>query len=347
MLPFAQQVERFWWRKQPPARWLQPLAAVYQWVNQCNLLRRHRGATVPAIPVVFIGNITVGGSGKTPFVLALAQALQQRGIKPVIVCRGDGGSLQQPRLVTPGADPSTVGDEACMMAQATAIPVVAGRDRVVGAELAATLGDVMLLDDGLQYRQLARVVGYSCEVVLIPAAGLGNGALLPIGPLREPLSPLHRAVIAGIPGDAQGDVGGQVEVKACFHWSNPVTGLRDMMNHASTPRSQPTRIHLVTAIARSHRVVVSLEGLGFEIMGHTQFADHYRYRSQDVHHLCAQLEPVVTTMKDAAKLQRLWPAARPLWVCQHQSVMDSTLVDRVLLSVGGPQRNFGSNCGTD
>jgi len=327
----AQRVEHFWWRTTPPPAWLRPLSSVYQWINARNLHRRFQRAIIPSLPVIFVGNITVGGSGKTPFVLALVQALQQRGREPVIVCRGDGGCLQQPQVVTADANPKIAGDEACMMAQASSVSVIAGRDRVAGSVLAASMGDVMVLDDGLQYRQLARVKGRSCEIVLLPSVGVGNGALLPIGPLREPLSALNRADIVVVSGEETGEL--PLDDSACFHWSCPVTGVWDSMGQRS--KLLPCRIHLVTAIARSNRVVDSLLQLGFEVVTHTQFADHYQYRTQDVSLLCEVAEPVVTTMKDAVKLHRLWPDGRALWVCQQQLEITNTLMERVLASIGG------------
>ncbi|MDQ6963777.1 MAG: tetraacyldisaccharide 4'-kinase [Mariprofundales bacterium] len=332
MHAIAQRVERFWWRNGAPPLWLQPLALIYRWANSINLQRRHRHAEAPPLPAIFIGNITVGGSGKTPFVIRLADELRQRGAAPVIVCRGDGGSLQQPQLVTAADDPATVGDEACMMAQMVDTPVVAGHDRVAGARLAATLGDIMLLDDALQYRQLARVTGSSCEVVLLPAAGVGNGALLPIGPLREPLSALQRADIIVISGEESLASLLLPTGTPCFHWSNPVVDIVDVM--ATGCGEPPDRVHLVTAIARPQRVVDSLLRLGIEVVGQTQFADHYPYRQQDIDHLAREEYAVVTTMKDAVKIRRLWPVDRALWVCQHQGDMESSLVERIGRAIG-------------
>jgi len=344
MPQIAQQIERFWWRKQPPPGWLQPLASLYQWINQRNLQQRHQRAVPAPLPVVFVGNITVGGSGKSPFVMVLAQALQQRGAKPVIVCRGDGGRLQQPQLVTADADPTLVGDEACMMAQALDIPVIAGRDRVAGAALAATLGDLMLLDDGLQYRQLARVAGRSCEVVLVPSTGLGNGALLPIGPLREPVSALQRADIVVVSGEDAMEWSLPMDDTPLFNWCHPVAGIEDVMGVSKGER--PTHLHLVTAIARPDRVLHSLRKLGFDVVAQSWFADHYSYRAQDVARLCRQPNAVVTTTKDAVKLRRLWPEDRPLWVCYHQPMIARALVDKVLQSIGCVDGNCGSNLHT-
>ncbi|HSC47490.1 MAG TPA: tetraacyldisaccharide 4'-kinase [Gammaproteobacteria bacterium] len=140
-------------------------------------------ATLP-VPVIVAGNISVGGTGKTPFILWLARALKDRGHAPGIVTRGYGGSARDPCLVTPESDPGVVGDEAVLLARRSGVPVAAGRDRVAAVRLllASSRLDLILSDDGLQHYHLPRAL----EIVLLDGArGLGNGWLLPAGPLRE------------------------------------------------------------------------------------------------------------------------------------------------------------------
>lgn len=140
-------------------------------------------ATLP-VPVIVVGNISVGGTGKTPFILWLARALKERGHRPGIVTRGYSGSAHGPCLVTPESDPGVVGDEALLLARRSGVPVAAGRDRVAAAHLllASSGLDLILSDDGLQHYHLPRAM----EIVLLDGArGLGNGWLLPAGPLRE------------------------------------------------------------------------------------------------------------------------------------------------------------------
>ena len=152
-------------------------------------------------PVIVVGNLSVGGSGKTPLVIWLAQQLSERGLQPGVVLRGYGGSAaagRVPQLVAPDSDVAVVGDEALLLRLRTGMPVAIGRDRVGAAQRLLGAGvDVIIADDGLQHLRLAR----DFEIAVIDAArGMGNGYLLPAGPLREPpqrLSTVDAVVING------------------------------------------------------------------------------------------------------------------------------------------------------
>ncbi len=334
----TQWVEAFWWRKKAPPIWMRPLAHGYGWISRRHMAARERAAVVPPLPLVSVGNITVGGSGKTPFVLALAHGMVQRGVKPVIVCRGDGGQAGVPALVPEDGDPLRFGDEAVMMAQAGVAPVIAGKDRLAAAEMAAGVGDVMLLDDGFQYRQILREPGRSCDVVLLPVEGVGNGALLPIGPLREPCSGLKRASVVVVSGVEAGAPAPpllhDVPEEKVFFWNAPLSALEEGIRGDDEVVAYPKQVLLVTAIARPERVVSSLESLGVEVVEHRVFPDHYCYRALDVARLCAQRLPVVTTMKDVVKLRRLWPLSRSLWVCRQRLTVCDALMARILRDCG-------------
>ena len=191
-MTLASFAERLWYG---PARrtWpLWPLETVYRMLVATKaslyrnaMLRRHR---VP-VPVVVVGNLTVGGTGKTPVVAWLARRMRAKGIRAGIVLRGYRGThAGAPQLVDASSDASLVGDEAVLHALKGADIVVVGRDRVLAAEKAVQAGaDVVICDDGLQHLRLAR----TCEIAVIdPAVRFGNGHLLPAGPLREPASRL-------------------------------------------------------------------------------------------------------------------------------------------------------------
>ncbi len=145
------------------------------------------------VPVVSVGNLTVGGSGKTPLVVWLAEGLKHRGLRPTVVSRGYGGR-RRASVIDPGgrlsADPDACGDEAVLVAERTACPVVTSADRLVACRIAEKrfAPDVVLLDDGFQHQRLAR----DLDVVVLGGAEPG-AKLLPAGPLREPLSALGRA----------------------------------------------------------------------------------------------------------------------------------------------------------
>jgi len=208
--------QRLWYDRQ--RRWLSwlmlPLAGVFRLIvalrrgaYRSGLLRSHRVTR----PVVVIGNLSVGGTGKTPFTIWLAQALQSRGTRVGIVLRGYGGrSAHWPREVSDGSAWEEVGDEAVLLARRTGAIVVAGPDRVAAARRAIELGaQIVLSDDGLQHYRLAR----DLEIAVIDARrGLGNGRLLPAGPLREPrrrLSRVNLIVLTHRAGEPPGERPGE------------------------------------------------------------------------------------------------------------------------------------------
>src|SRR5690348_3657580 len=172
--------------------WTWPLAALYGGVIRLRRalycigwLRRER---LP-VPVIVIGNLTAGGTGKTPLTIALAAELRGRGFRPGVVSRGHGGSRRESMLLDETPDPAVVGDEPCLI-RAGGVPVAVGRDRPAAAQLLLAAGcDVLIADDGLQHYRLARDV----EICVIDGVRrFGNGRLLPAGPLREPLRRLDR-----------------------------------------------------------------------------------------------------------------------------------------------------------
>src|SRR5215831_16978855 len=180
-------LQRIWYGRSPLALLLLPLSWVF---IALAALRRllYRSGTLKAVrvakPVIVVGNITVGGTGKTPLVIWIANALGERGHRVSIVTRGyRGTSPQWPRDVTAESSTSEVGDEAVLLAKCTRAIVVAGRDRVAAAERAIELGaEIVLTDDGLQHYRLAR----SMEIAVVDAARrFGNGLRMPAGPLRE------------------------------------------------------------------------------------------------------------------------------------------------------------------
>lgn len=192
----ADWLQRAWWAVRPAglpwqarvvgtlARALVPL---YRLLSALHQRRNLREPVVSlSVPVVVVGNIVVGGAGKTPTVIALVQALQAAGHRPLVVSRGHGRQARDVRCVTPGAAAEAVGDEPLLIARRTGVPVIVGADRVAAARdglQQAPQTTVIVSDDGLQHRALPRQV----EVLLFDERGTGNGRLLPAGPMREPL----------------------------------------------------------------------------------------------------------------------------------------------------------------
>lgn len=284
-----------------------------------------------AAPVVVVGNITAGGTGKTPLVAALAQALRDRGRHPGIVSRGYGAAADVPRAVAPWDDPALAGDEPLLLA-ATGMPVWTGRDRVYAAralQAAHPEVDVILADDGLQHYALRRAV----EIVVVDAArGLGNGCLLPAGPLREPPARAAEAdalvfngrivTVPGLPENVPRypmRLGGQV--------------FRSLAEPARTARAADfvgRRVHALAGIGNPERFFGSLRELGLEPVCHP-FPDHHRYTREEL--ALPDAEVILMTDKDAVKCRILADAR--MWTLPVTAVLAPGLVEAILEKLDG------------
>ena len=309
-----------WWSDRPAPLLLRAASHLYGLINHLNLSLRQKRCVDSPLPVISIGNLTAGGSGKTPFVIWLAAQLKGEGFNPIIVCRGDGGKSGAPQLLSHESDPLKVGDEAVLLFKKSGCPVIAGRDRVRASHMAAEYGDIMILDDGFQYRQLDRV----CDIVLIPAEGVGNGSLIPAGPLREPLEALVRA-------DLIVRTGKESSIKPLtagreWHWWCSANQLVPM---AGTSSEKPLRAVALTAIARPQRFIQSIEGLKIEIANTFLFPDHHPFVLSDIEHITANKLPVIVTAKDAVKLESIWPANCELWVLEQEPHAEPGLFEAI------------------
>jgi tetraacyldisaccharide 4'-kinase len=210
-LPSATQLfDRIWYGNNP-VRWLLwPVSLLYRALARLRRTAYERGwrpIVEPPVPVIVVGNVSVGGTGKTPFVIWLADQLKQRGRRVGIVTRGYRGKGKEwPRAVAADSDPIEVGDEPVLLARRTGCPVVAGPDRVacVEALLKKDRVDVVLSDDGLQHYGLGR----RFEIAVVDGVrGMGNGLCLPAGPLREPASRLQEVDAIVVNGGTWGHAG--------------------------------------------------------------------------------------------------------------------------------------------
>jgi tetraacyldisaccharide 4'-kinase len=267
-------------------------------------MRRPPAARV-APPVLCIGNPTVGGSGKTPVAMAVAAALKAAGAAPVFLTRGYRGRLPGP-VVVAGHGAADVGDEALLLAAVA--PTVVARDRAAGGRLAATLGDVVVMDDGFQNPGLARTWS---ALVLDAATGVGNGRVTPAGPLRAPLAahaPLADALVVVDAGDEA---------------SRPVPpALRDLPRYTArlvphVRRSLAGEAVLAFAgIGRPHKFFAALEALGARLAETRAFPDHHVFTDAEASALQAQADrrglALATTAKDLARLSTGSRAARAL-----------------------------------
>lgn len=300
--------ERHWY--QPEWSWvtflLFPLSLLFKFIvtlrRFCYRKRLLKIHSFP-VPVIVVGNITVGGTGKTPFVIWLAALLKSQGHSPGIVTRGVGGKQQrEPRWVKENADVKLTGDEAILLAKRTECPVVIGIDRVAAVQelLAKTTCDVVISDDGLQHYRLGRDV----EIAIIDAArGLGNGCLLPAGPLRESSDRLqevdHVVYQVGVSDVRTG-------ITMCLRGDDLVS--LKTSQKISLSEWKGKTVHAVAAIGNPSRFFAALRLQGLVLIEHV-FPDHYLYREKD---FCFDDElPIVMTEKDAVKCggfadERFW-----------------------------------------
>jgi tetraacyldisaccharide 4'-kinase len=300
-MTLADRLESAWYGVGRVPWWAGPLAALYGALTSLRRSLYRLGvlrSTRLAVPVVVIGNLSVGGTGKTPVTIAVADALRRRGYKPGVVSRGYGGTQKTPALLGGAPDPAVVGDEPCLI-RASGVAVAVGRDRPAAAKLLVDAGcDVVIADDGLQHYALARDV----EICVIDGVRrFGNGRLLPAGPLREPLSRLQRVDFRICNGGvlATGDVpmqlqGGSVRALADDH----VKPLTDFSGQA---------VHAVAAIGHPLRFFASLRSQGLQVIEHA-FPDHHAFVAGDL--AFADSLPVLMTEKDAVKCVRF---AQPQW----------------------------------
>jgi len=334
MIDLHRWLENIWWQSARPPLWLRAIEPVYAAIRRFHLRSRSTSPEHPSVPMISVGNITAGGSGKTPFVIWLALALKEHGYSPVLLCRGDGGKTKHPVLVQTSDDPAMVGDEACLLAELSGCPVIAAQDRIAGSRLAIEYGDLLILDDGFQYRHLQRI----CDIVLIPSEGVGNGHMIPAGPLREPTGALTRADIVVRTGKGVNRLPGSGRE---WGWSARPVGLRDVKQ---TGAEQPAVVFAAAGIARPQRFFDDLRSLGLDVKGTKSFPDHYRFSSPDVTELTASGAAVAVTGKDAVKLAPLWPGTEPLWVLDQHGVGESGLLEAIIKQLRNkhPAENDGA-----
>ena len=318
---------------------LTPLALVFGVAAALRRLCYRRGwfavQRLP-VPVVVVGNLSVGGVGKTPLVEALARELATRGWHPGIVSRGYGRDTGHdeaaPILVTTDADPATVGDEPLLLAR-RGHRVAVARDRVAAgrALLAAhPQCDVIIADDGLQHYRLGRVA----EIAVVDAVrGLGNGWLLPAGPLREPRSRLATVTVAVL-NRADG-VARDPRFAGALTMTLDPGRLRRVDGHAlpAAPRVfTGRRVHAVAGIGHPQRFFAQLRVLGIEALEHP-FPDHHRFAPGDL--AFGDDLPVLMTEKDAVKCRAF--ADERCWYLPVEARLDPTLVPRIEEKLRGSQ----------
>lgn len=263
-----------------------------------------------ARPVMSIGNISVGGSGKTPFVIALGQLLAGRGIAFDVLSRGYGRTSTRIAVVDPNGSPVQFGDEPLLIAQKLQAPVIVGADRYRAGLMAEQKfsSKLHLLDDGFQHRRLHR----DFDIVLLPAEDQA-GSLLPTGRLREPISALNRADAVVLNDDQATDLG----AKSIWH-ARRVIGL---------PAAAGKTIAF-SGIARPRQFIEGLKSSKLEIAGTITFRDHHRYDHRDIERLLTlkkqtNADSFITTEKDLINLGALSSQLSPLLTAQLRIELES------------------------
>jgi tetraacyldisaccharide 4'-kinase len=315
-------LDALWYRGHPLSLLLAPLGWLYaaaarlrRAAYRIGLLRSHR----VGVPVVVVGNVSVGGTGKTPLVIGLARFLTARGWSPGIVCRGYGGrSRTWPRVVRPDSDPVEVGDEAVLLAQRTGLPVLAcGPARVRAARGLAGDGgcDLVISDDGLQHLALARDV----EVVVVDGERRhGNGRCLPAGPLREPVSRLASVDFVVSTGAARR---GEFPMRLD---AGPAHALQDAGLRRRLRCFEGSPVHAVCGIGNPERFFSTLSDAGLTVLRHP-FPDHHPFVPGDV--AFGDGAPVLMTEKDAVKCRAF--AGPGHWVVPVTAVLPDAFCERL------------------
>ena len=287
----------FWWRRAGLASsLLAPMAAAYGAIAA----RRMAGPSARAeLPVLCVGNFTLGGAGKTPTVMTLAKMLQDAGERPCCLSRGYGGSLAGPKLVDVHNDGAAqVGDEALLLALAA--PTIVARDRVAGAQAAKAAGySVVVMDDGLQNASLAK--DFTIAVV-DGRRGIGNSCVFPAGPLRAPFAAqLARSDALLVVGDG---AGARDVIAAARHL--PVLHGRLVPDPAAVAALKARKVFAFAGIGDPDKFFATVTAAGIAIAQRRAFADHHRYTAEEAAWLIMQAEhdglALLTTAKDRARL---------------------------------------------
>lgn len=295
---------RGWYQGSGWLRLLRPL----EWLFRYLARRRRQGflahperVWLPPVPLIVVGNITVGGTGKTPLVLFLVDWARRRGFRPGVISRGYGARPPQyPFVVRPDSSAGEVGDEPLLIAARSDCPVVIDPDRPAAARhlLEHFDCDLIISDDGLQHYALGRHLEI---LVLDSERGLGNGRCLPEGPLREGVSRLDEVDLVVVNGQGDFCPPGAHRMELAPARLIAIDGSR-----RCAPADWPggRRVHAIAGIGNPQRFFDTLRGLGFDPVPHS-FADHHAYRSQDLRF--DEALPILMTEKDAVKCRGLAP----------------------------------------
>jgi tetraacyldisaccharide 4'-kinase len=296
-----------WYGDASPSLWMNCLVPLYSAASRLDKWwkTRQQCTDLASSCIIVVGNITAGGSGKTPLVIRLCRILGQAGLAPGVISRGYGRKKRGLRLVSPASSAGDVGDEPLLIARRAGVPVIVAGDRCEAARaLLRHKANVIISDDGLQHHRLPR----SMEICVVDGSrGFGNGRQIPAGPLREPLSRLSSVDHVIINGGSK-SLPGEIE----SHRMSLVAGLLRSLDHGQGWRLSQFRgcqVNAVAGIGNPGRFFRLLEHSGIKVIQHI-FPDHHAFSETDFTHMNPDF-PIVMTEKDAVKctglgLQNAW-----------------------------------------
>lgn len=298
---FEKKMNRRWYGGEPVPAWQRALVPLYR-LGQCidrTWKHSRRPRDLEAARIVVVGNLTAGGSGKTPLVIRLCEVLGKAGLRAGVVSRGYGRNTKDLRLVSPSSDPAVVGDEPLLIARRTGVPVIVAEDRCEAARRLLKQGvQVVLADDGLQHYRLPRRI----EICVVDGArGFGNGLLLPAGPLREPLDRLEQVDYIVVNGESSA-VSPELD-PVPMHLAPGLLRALDGSQSWRLSQFAGCRVNAVAGIANPGRFFDLLRSARIKVNEYP-FPDHHRFSEADFEPMDANL-PVLMTAKDAVKVLEL------------------------------------------
>lgn len=340
-MKLAQWLQRRWFDKAGPFFSMGPLAVAllplhwaYWLISSLRQWAYRRGIFAVKrlpVPVVVVGNITVGGAGKTPLSLALVNAFRAAGFKPGMVSRGYGGSVEGVCEVRSTDSPACVGDEPLLLARRGGVPVYVGRRRAeAGQALLSAYPevDVLICDDGLQHLALTR----DMEIAVLDQRGVGNGWRLPLGPLREPISRLSTVDALVLNGGYPVDATVEVPTFAMDLVPGEFHCLADPAKKTTADELKGLRLYAAAGIGHPERFFATLHKLGLDFEARA-FPDHHAYTAADL--AFARDGVLLLTEKDGVKCAPIYDG--PAWVLPVEAHLPSALAELIVEKIRGRQ----------
>ncbi|MDA9555951.1 tetraacyldisaccharide 4'-kinase [Vibrio sp.] len=336
-------IERLWYAKSPLyyVLWpcLKPLSLLYQFISSRRKRAYQQSAkagtdkqtTRVGVPVIIVGNITAGGNGKTPVVIWLIELLKKQGYRPGVVSRGYGGKADSyPLLVTDSMTSYASGDEPKLIATRTGVPVVVDPKRTAAAKALLASGvDIIVADDGLQHYALERDIEFS---VVDGVRRYGNEQIIPLGPLREPLSRLKEVDFIITNGGKA--LENEIQMNLV-----PLNAI-NLVTNEQRPVSELTNAVAIAGIGHPPRFFNTLHSLGANVVATHAFSDHQHFKEAELHALARKGDHLVMTEKDAVKCMKF--AQSNWWYLPVNANIDVSNEQTVLEKIKEVSKQYGS-----